>query len=301
MPLFQTKKDTEAIGKLPINGSCYGGGRTSLRSSSTSCGLSMLSILACVSSGFLSMMYFTRRLSALNVWEEIPQTGERREQREACVLMNMASNWSYTRRHKDSSLRDEVSSKCRPTEVTLHCHSLENRYASGYGSCRANGHDCKLLIPALQLLKAIFPSGIEVHICLDAGYAKLVEWLQHIRPGSCEKKADRKRSGRKSKRWIVVTPHSHMNQFRLMTTRYKKRAVSRYSPLPSCRCDDDHRTIFRMEFVCDSLWYNKEAQRYGRQKRTRDIDLTQYASVSETFLKQAAWRKLISGVQGLAA
>ena len=56
-----------------------------------------------------------------------------------------------------------------------------------------------------------------------------------------------------------------------------------------------------MEFVCDSLWYNKDAQRYGRQKRTRDIDLTQYASVSETFLKQAAWRKLISGVQGLAA
>ena len=78
----------------------------------------------------------------------------------------------YTRRHKDSSLRDEASSGCQPTEVTLHCHSLENRYAAGYNKQRKqysglkkNSH-IELTIP-VSILAAVrknvnlFPASIQ--------------------------------------------------------------------------------------------------------------------------------------------
>ena len=171
----------------------------------------------------------------------------------------------------------------------------------------ANVHDCKLLEPTLQLLKEIIPSGIEVHICLDAGYvgyAKLVEsygFIPHIRPRGEEKKLIEKDPSFKARRWIVETRHSHINQFRRMKIRYEKLAVSHKALSHLAAAMMTIRTIFRMELGEDSLWYNKDAQRHGRQKRTRDIDLSKYATLGETLLQQAAERKLISEVQGQAA
>ena len=166
----------------------------------------------------------------------------------------------------------------------------------------ANVHDCKILEPTLKLLKDIIPEGIEVHVCLDAGYTGYEElvksfgFIPHIRPRGEEKKQKEKDSNYISRRWVVEVAHAHMNNFRRLKIRYEKLGCSHEALSYLAAELMSLRTIFRSELGEDSIWYNKNATRKGEPKRNRPINLEKYADLGKELVRESIENNLLNNL-----
>lgn len=157
----------------------------------------------------------------------------------------------------------------------------------------ANVHDCKLLQPTLDALKEIVPEGVEVHVCLDAGYtgyAELVSsygFIPHIKSRGKEKKEIETNPKFKAKRWVVEVAHSFMNQFRKLKVRFEKKLLSFESLSELAASMITIRTIFRKDLGVDSYWYNKKAKNNNLPRRQGKIDFSRYSNIGSKLIQDA--------------
>ena len=163
----------------------------------------------------------------------------------------------------------------------------------------ANVHDSQLLKPTLEALKELVPEGVEIHICLDAGYVgfenlvKSYGFIPHIRPRGEEKKQKENDPNFKARRWIVEVVHAFMNQFRRMKIRYEKLDITHCALAELSAMIITLRSIFRVELGMDSFWYNKKAAKKGLPARPRPIDFTKYNTIGTDLLRDAVRCELI--------
>ena len=108
-------------------------------------------------------------------------------------------------------------------------------YPIGLCVAGANKNDFKLLAETLWSIPVDRPAPspeAPQHLCLDKGYDyEQVRWLAaafgfvaHIRARG--EKATEKKAGHKAHRWPVERPHSWMNRFRRLLTRWTKKATN---------------------------------------------------------------------------